>query len=422
MEGFINSEPYILMLLAGGFIALLAATVPVIMEGRAITPPIIYLLIGVGCYFAFTSHDVDPMKNMESIRRVTEFVVIVALTNAGLKIRKPFLWKTWKYSFRLLIIAMPVTIVAATFLGWWIMGLAPATAMLFGALISPTDPVLASHLQTSQPSEEDTSTIKLGLTSEAGMNDGLAFPFTYFAIMAADKGLNYQEWIGGWFLEYFVLKIIIALAVGAASGWLLSKVVFSIRSKDKLSKISRGILSLSLTLLPYAVCEMLSGYGFIAVFVAACVFSRYEKHDKYMDSLHDFNEEVESLIVAFLFITIGVFMAFNYQKLFELPTIATALLILLVVRPLAGYLSLIKTSLIPFQKFVLSFYGIRGIGSVFYLAYAFTFAKFEDTEDLIGVMMVTIFFSVIIHGVSAKRTHKKIEDYHSKEAPQSNNE
>ena len=150
------------------------------------------------------------------------------------------------------------------------------------------------------------------------------------------------------------------------------------------------------------------------------MFSKYEKDDEHMDSLHDFNEEMESLVVAFLFIMIGIFMAYNYEKLFEFKIIAVALLMIFIVRPLAGYLSLIKTNLQPFQRFVLSFYGIRGIGSVFYLAYAFTSAKFDDHEDLIGVMMVTIFLSVLIHGISARWVQDKIESYNEKEAAQQN--
>jgi NhaP-type Na+/H+ or K+/H+ antiporter len=422
MSEFINMDIYNLLLLATGIIALLAATVPVMMERKLVTAPILYLILGIAFFFFFSKSEAEPLKHMEPIKRITEFVVIVALTNAGLKIKRPFKWSTWKYSVRLLAIAMPVTIVAAAYLGWWIMGLAPATAILFGALISPTDPVLASHLQTSQPSEDDTSTIKLGLTSEAGMNDGLAFPFTYFAIMAASEGLDYKEWIGEWFLHYFLLKIAIALIIGAVSGWLLYKTVFSIGSHDQLSKISRGILSLSLTLLPYAITEVLGGYGFIAVFIAACMFSKYEKDVEHMDNLHDFNEELEAFIVAFLFIMIGIFFAFNYEKLFEPQIIAVALIMVLVVRPIAGYLSLIKTNLKPFQRFVMSFYGIRGIGSVFYLAYAFTSATFEDPTDLIGVMMVTIFLSVIIHGISSHWVQKKIERYNDTEAAQNKND
>lgn len=411
MPDYFKLEDYDTVLLATGVIALLAAIVPVTMKRKFISAPIVYMIFGIGVYFVFLHYFFQPMQYMEIIKRVTEFVVIVALTNAGLKIKEPFKWHTWRNSFRLLAIAMPITIAAAFWLGWWVAGLAPATALLFGALIAPTDPVLAGELQTSQPSDADTSKIKLGLTSEAGLNDGLAFPFTYFAIFAAQYGFNYENWIGEWVLHHLLIRIAIGLVIGLLSGWCLFKIVFSIAEKDMLSKISRGILSLSLTLLPYALTEIVGGYGFIAVFVAACMFSRYEKFDKHMDSLHDFNEELESIVVALIFIVTGVFIASNYYILLNTSIVCVALLMILVVRPAAGYLSLIGTKLNWFQQFVLSFYGIRGIGSVFYLAYALTAADFENAEKLFDITIATIFFSVLIHGLTAQMVQKRIKKY-----------
>lgn len=411
MPDYFALENYDLILLSLGVAAILAATVPVLMKRKFISAPIIYMLFGIGVYLLLLHYFFQPMQYSEIIKRVTEFVVIIALTNAGLKIKEPFKWKTWRHSFRLLAIAMPITIVAASFLGWWIAGFAPATALLFGALISPTDPVLASELQTSQPSDADTSKIRLGLTSEAGLNDGLAFPFTYFAIMAAQYGMNFEDWIGNWLWHHFLLRIAIGLIIGIALGWVLFKIVFNIAEKDMLSKISRGILSLSLTLVPYAITEVIGGYGFIAVFAAACMFSRYEKFDEHMDSLHDFNEELESIVVAIIFIATGIFIASNYYIFLNFSIVAIALLMILIVRPAAGYLSLIGTKLNTFQRFVLSFYGIRGIGSVFYLAYALTTVKFENSEKLFDVTIATIFFSVLIHGLTAQSVQKRIKKY-----------
>lgn len=410
MEGLIK-DTYILMMLAAGFIALLAAIVPVLLKRKYISPPIVYLLIGIAVYLICSKTVIRPLEELEIIKRITEFVLIVSLTNTGLKIRKPFRWSSWKYSFRLLLIAMPLTILAAGYLGWWIIGLPVATAVLFAALISPTDPVLAAELQTSQPSKDDTSKIKLGLTSEAGLNDGLAFPFTYFAIMLATKGTNYTEWIGDWLLYDIVIKIAIGLGVGLATGWLLYKAVFSISEKDMLGKISRGILSLSLTLLPYAITELFGGYGFIAVFAAACMFSNYKQHDRHMDRLHDFNEELEGLFVALLFIASGSFISSYYYLFLNWQVITVSLVMVFLIRPAAGYASLIKTGLNPFQRFVLSFYGIRGIGSIFYLAYALSEASFPAKEKLVEVTMATIFLSVMVHGMTARIIQKKIKKH-----------
>ncbi|KAF2518776.1 sodium:proton exchanger [Flavobacterium salilacus subsp. salilacus] len=413
MPEYFKPEEYNFILLATGIIALLAAIVPVVMQNKIVSAPIVYILCGIASYFLLLRFFFNPMQYMETIKHVTEFVIIISLTNAGLKIKEPFRWHTWRSSFRLLIIAFPITMVAAACLGWWIAGLAPVTAILFGTLITPTDPVLAGELQTSQPSEEDTSKIRLGLTSEAGLNDGLAFPFTYFAIMAAQYGFNIETWVGEWLWHYVIFKIGIALVVGLLTGWTLFKIIFNIAKKSMLSKISRGILSLALTLLPYALTEIVGGYGFIAVFIAACMFSRYEKFDKHMDSLHDFNEELESLVVAVIFIITGIFIASHYYILLNPGIVAVALIMILVVRPVAGYTSFIRSNLNPFQKFVLSFYGIRGIGSIFYLAYALTSAEFKDAEKLFDITIATIFFSVLIHGLTAHIIQKRINIYDS---------
>jgi len=144
------------------------------------------------------------------------------------------------------------------------------------------------------------------------------------------------------------------------------------------------------------------------------MFSNYEEHSQHMTSLHNFNEELESFVVAVIFVTTGFFIALNYRIFFDAQIMGVALLMVLVVRPLAGYASLIKTGLNPFQKFVLSFYGIRGIGSLYYLAFALAAASFADSDKLIAVTTATIFISVIIHGISARYIQKRIKKYDSK--------
>jgi len=395
-----------------GIVTLLAATVPNLLNNKNITAPIIYLLIGIIIYMCSNDYSsIAVLNNVDIIRKITEFVVIIALTNAGLKIKEPFAWKTWKYSFWLLTITLPLTIVAAAWLGWWFLGLAPAAAILFGALISPTDPVLAADLQTTRPSKQDISKTRLGLTTEAGINDGLAFPFNYFAILMVSKGADYSVWIGEWIWIDIVYKITTGVIVGLLSGWLLYKLIFSKTSQKQQSKISRGILSLALTLLPYALTDVIGGYGFIAVFIAACTFSNSDKDIHHMDNLHDFTEEIERIFVTFLFVIIGIYMAAHIEELLDWRLIATALAIILIIRPVSGWIALARTDLSRFEKFVLSFYGIRGVGSIYYLMYALGEADFADSEKLIHLTTITIILSVLIHGITAATIQKKLDKY-----------
>ena len=409
MSDFISANAYNIILLAAGIITLLAAVIPNVFEKKHLTPPVVYLIIGILIALAGGVYtDFDVLQHSDAIKRLTEFVVIISLTNAGLKIKEPFSWTTWKYSTRLLLITMPLTIIGAAYAGWWIMGLAPVTAVLFGALIAPTDPVLASDLQTGRPSEKDHSKIRLGLTSEAGLNDGLAFPFTYFAIYLASKGSDYSQWIGEWIGIEVLYKIAVGCAIGILVGGVLYKLIFKFASKSHHSNISRGILSLALTLLPYALTELAGGYGFIAVFLAACAFSNSEDKVKHMDSLHDFTEEIERIFVAFLFIVVGIYVFSAIDELISMQTVATALLVLLVIRPISGWIALTGTNLSAFQKFILSFYGIRGVGSLFYLMYALGEATFPGSQELIQVTVLVVVLSVLMHGLSAATIQKKL--------------
>ena len=153
----------------------------------------------------------DPLEQGKLTERLTELAVIVALMGAGLKLDRPPGWRTWMSTWRLLAITMPLTIAAAAVLGWWVAGFVPATAMLLGAVIAPTDPVLATEVQVGAPGEgyEEREAgkhdpagaeveVRFSLTSEAGLNDGLAFPFTYAAIAMAIAGPAPGNWIGCW--------------------------------------------------------------------------------------------------------------------------------------------------------------------------------------------------------------------------------
>ncbi|MFC6095748.1 cation:proton antiporter [Flavobacterium qiangtangense] len=403
---------YNIHLLLIGIVVLLAATIPNLLKNKNISEPIIYIAIGVLIFLLGNNYSsIAPLNNVKVIEQITEFVVIIALTNAGLKIKNPFSWKTWKYSFWLLAIAMPLTIVASAFVSSWILGFAPATAILFGSLISPTDPVLAADLQTTKPSQNDISKTRLALTSEAGINDGLAFPFTYFAIFLATRGDHYSEWIGEWFLVDFLLKTIIGVVVGLTLGWILYKIIFPFTSKNQQSNITRGILSLSLTLIPYAVTQMLGGYGFIAVFLAASAFSHREKDVQHMDNLHDFTEEIERIFVALLFVILGIYLGANFPELLNYKLISVALILILVIRPIAGYLSLLGKKISRFEKFVLSFYGIRGVGSIYYLMFALATVNFAESEQLIQLTAITIILSVLVHGISAATIQRKLDKY-----------
>lgn len=409
-----SPDTYDIILFYIGFIILVATIFPRFLSNYLITAPIVYLLLAVGvfCFFFSESPFSHIAENPYLGKRLTELGVIISLTAAGLKLKKPFAWKTWRYAARLLLFTMPLTIALVALFGWGFLGFAPATAMLLGAVIAPSDPVLASDIQTTPPLEDDSYSARLALTTEAGLNDGLAFPFTNMAIAMALIGVHPDLWFADWLIKDFFYKIIAGTIFGFGTGWLLSKFFYSCPDpKTQSSKLSVGLLSLSLTLFPYGLAEIIHSYGFIAVFVAACTFRYQESANEYLNVLHDFSEEIESILVAILFTYIGIYLSQSFIDDFQWYMIPAAILIVFIIRPLTGYLSLIGTELPEEKKLIISFYGIRGIGSVYYLLYAFYHASFEDAKEALALVMVVILLSVVAHGLSARPVMKKWAPY-----------
>jgi sodium/hydrogen antiporter len=401
-------DSYDIILLYVGTIILISTILPRFLKGYLITAPIIYLLFAVITFsfvdFSFPKIVEEPYLG----KRLTEFGVIISLTAAGLKLKYPFSWATWKYTVRLLIITMPLTIAGVAFLGWWALGFAPATALLLGAAIAPTDPVLASDVQTTPPHKHDTSIARLTLTTEAGLNDGLAFPFTNMAIALALMGTNLGIWFTDWFLIDVIYKIAVGAVIGFILGWVLAKIIFMCpRATSHHSFITIGIMALSLTFIPYGIAEILKSYGFIAVFIAACTFRYQESHNEHLTILHDFSEAMEKIIVAVLFTLIGIYLATDFVHSFELYMIPAGLFIVLIIRPLSGMLGFVGSKL-PFnQRMVISFYGIRGIGSIYYILYALYKADFQQSHQAMSLLVVVIISSLFIHGLSAKPIFEK---------------
>ena len=200
----------------------------------------------------------------------------------------------------------------------------------------------------------------------------------------------------------FFYKSIAGTLVGLVTGWLLSKVVYCTPgSKCNYSTQSVGLLAISLTLFPYGFAEILQSYGFIAVFVAACMFKQQEKTHEYLDILHDFSEELEGTMVVMLFTLAGIYISKDYPQDFQWYMIPASILIVMVIRPITGLIGLIGSGLPRAKKYIISFYGIRGIGSIYYLLYAFYHAEFEQDNEVLALVTTVIILSIFVHGLSA---------------------
>lgn len=387
-----------------------AAWLPRLLKGRPLSFPILYVLLGFVLFkLPLGLHDPLPLNNRALTEHFTELLVIVALMGAGLKLDRPLDLRSWGVTWRLLGVTMPLTVAATALLGWWALGLAPVSALLLGAVLAPTDPVLASDVQVGGPGAGEEDEVRFGLTSEAGLNDGLAFPFTYLAILAATYGLAPQGWLGEWAVYYIVYKILVGIAVGWLLGSALMQLIFRVKVKTKLAETGEGFVALAVVLLVYGATELLQGYGFLAVFVAALALRHFEREHSYHEYLHGFIEQSERLLLVIALVVFGGTVARGLFADLTWGGVSLGTAVIFLVRPLFGLLGLLGAKVPPRERLALAFFGIRGVGSFYYLAYAINEARFPESDTLWAVVGFVVLLSVLIHGVSAPVAIDKLD-------------
>lgn len=421
--------PFVYLIL--GLALLLAIVLPQVTRGVALSPPMVLVATGMlmGLLPLPDGVSLEPEANRELILHVTELCVLVSLMGVGLALDRALdlrswsSWRTWSPVWRLLAITMPLTILGIALLGWWVAGLAPAVALLLGSVLSPTDPVLASDVQVGEPLTEDIDDedgpeedrpdldddIRFSLTAEAGLNDGLAFPFVHLALLLMAGGfgvLESAEWLG-W---YVVGKIVLGVLVGLGAGWLLGRQAFRAR-RDSLRLADHGepLLALAGLLATYGAAELIGGYGFLAVFVSAMSLRSTERRHSYQREMHALVERLERLITLLVLLVLGMAMTRGVLSHLDWRGVTLAVALVLVVRPLTAYAALsifarsepLDGGLDRGERMAVSFFGVRGVGSLYYLAYATTHHEVPDESWLWSTVAFTVVLSVLLHGITA---------------------
>ena len=363
--------------------------------------PIIYICIG-----AFAAVIGVPVINPlgsevenKIITHGSELIVIISLSAAGLAIDLPAGWKNWQPTWRLLGIAMPLTIIAIAALGYYLCGLPLATAVLLGAVMAPTDPVLARSVQVGPPNS-DQSGESTALTSEAGLNDGLAFPFVWLAILltpALAADFSVAQWVG----YYTLYKVIGGIVIGIGVGWMITKFLFSPLGDATNERANPALIVLGATFVAYGAAEFIGTYGFLSVFVAARAGRNFAKNtsaEPYENAAHKSADQLEAILMAVLLLWLGAFIGTYLWHEWIWADLVIALAIIFLIRPIAGGLSLIGLTCAGQARYKMIFFGIRGMGSIFYVAYAMGHGQFEQPEAIWRICALTILISAAIHG------------------------
>ncbi|MBA2289885.1 MAG: sodium:proton antiporter [Chloroflexia bacterium] len=392
-----------------------------------ISTPMMYLAVGI----AFGEQglalvDIDPFEDAGLIERVTEIAVIVSLFTAGLKLRVPLRDRLWRVPILLAFVSMIVTVGLITAVGYYWLGMSLGLAVLFGAVLAPTDPVLAADVQVTDTRDRDP--IRFSLTGEAGLNDGTVFPFLMLGLGLL--GLH-ELGSGGrtWWLIDVLWAIPGGLVIGAALGTAVGSLVLYLRKQHTHVLGGEEFLTLGLISLSYGVALLAHTYGFLAVFAAGVAMRKIEQRSTGEEndpeevlaeviasetdenaethprsapahltrSVLHFNEQLERLGEVGVMLLIGTMISTRYLPIVALWFVP---LLFLVIRPIAAAVALARSEASNLQRGFISWFGVRGIGSIYYLMYAVVHGLEEDVaRELIGLTFTVVASSVVIHGI-----------------------
>jgi NhaP-type Na+/H+ or K+/H+ antiporter len=402
--GFSFADPYAIGLAFAGLAVFAAIGALSHQRERAFSASLIYLGLGVVAAVMIDVLNVgwlDPVRDHEIIERLSEVAVVIALFGTGLSLDRRLRAWSWGTMARLLLVAMPLTVASVALLGTLLLGLPLGVAILLGAILAPTDPVLAGDVGVGPPGDEDEGEPSFSITSEAGLNDGLAFPIVLLGVFVVEEGGT--GWLGEWLLADVLYGVACGLALGAVGGWIIAAAAVRLRDARLLNSALDGWLALAAVLLLYGVTEVAGGYGFLAAFAGGVGFRRYEHEHEVNRRVHHGAEIIEKFGELALILLLGSLVTLG--SLVE-PGVGGWLLVLaliVVVRPAAVAIGLAGTGAPWRERAFLAWFGVRGIGSLYYVAAVLGLGVLgpREASTLFWVTAAAIVASIVVHGVTA---------------------
>lgn len=402
-------------LLVGGLLLVMGLTTT-LLRRSVVTTAIIYL--GVGLLVGPSGLNLfhfNPLKQSALLEVLTEVAVLISLFSAGIKMPAPFSVPRWRAPILLATVSMTLTVAMVTAFCYYVLGLPLGAGVLLGAIVAPTDPVLATDVQIRHPGDRDQ--LRFTLTCEAGMNDGSAFPFVMLGLgllglhELGDAGLR-------WVLVDVVWATLGGIAIGVLAGVGLARLGWRLRSGPGQNELLDDFLGLGLIGVVYGLTVMVHAWGFLAVFFAAVALRQTElklaQADK-ADELGElgertlpmvskgaliFKEHLERLSELMLILLLGGSL---FISSWTWPAVGLALFLFLVARPVSVFVGLLGSGVSWRIRGLAGWFGVRGIGSLYYLMFAIQHGLPEALAlELIQLTLIVVTLSVLLHGISVK--------------------
>ncbi len=410
--GFHPGKVDVLVYVLAG-VGLLVATIALSNQsGRTFTSAIVYLALGAVAAVVIPlvgGTPFDPIEDAAVLEHLTEVVVIIALFGTGLAVDRALHWRAWSHALRLLLIAMPLTIAAVTLWGWGAMGLSLGAALMLGGAAAPTDPVLAGDLGIGPPGEPDDEDTSFALTAEAGFNDGLAYPFVLAGIMLAHHGDdgNVLTWIAGDVLWAILVGVVVGYFIGRYAAALVRRA----RDRGYMQEYFDAWVGIGVVLTVYGLTEIADAYGFIAAFTAGIGFRRYERGHDMQQGTHRGASIFERLGELAVVLFVASMLTIDGLGTPGVAGWALVLLIIFVLRPAAGLIALIGTNLPWRERVFAAFFGVRGVGSLFYASVVVTSESLPEQEAAVVLWTVVVLaaVSIVVHGLAGEPAKRRLQ-------------
>ncbi len=371
---------------------------------RAFSASLIYLGLGAVAAAAIQTLDVawlDPLKDEKVIEHVAEIALIFALFSSGLKLDRALRWREWGSVTRLLVLAMPLTMAGIALFGSQVMGLSLGAALLLGAILAPTDPVLAGDIGVGPPGDEAEHEPNFALTAEAGGNDGLAAPLVLLGLFVAEEGGT--DWLGEWFAADLLYACLVGVGIGIAVGWGAAWSVHWLRNRELLAPALDGYHAVATALVTYGLAEVAGGYGFLAVFAGGLAFRRYEHGHELNGHVHRGAEQVEKFMELAVILLLGSFLTGAGLTAPGWEGWLLAVVLLVVIRPLSTFISLLGSQVegAGGRSFV-AWFGVRGVGTLYYAATVVGAGVLSGGEEevVVWTAVACVIVSIIVHGIT----------------------
>ncbi len=417
--GFSFAEPYTLGLLFLGIAVFVAIGALSHQHERAFSASLIYLALGAGAAVVIGLSGIswiDPIGRASLLEHLTGLALIIALFSTGLKLDRPLRWGAWSSVARLLGIGMLLTIAAVAVFGREVMGLSLGAAVVLGAALAPTDPVLAGDIGVGPPGEEDEREPQFSITAEAGLNDGLAFPFLLLGLFIAERGGS--DWLAEWVLADLLYGVGFGVGIGVAVGYGLAALAVRLRDRDLLSHDFDGWLGIGAVLVIYGLCETAGAFGFVAAFVGGVAFRRYERDHDVNEGVHAGAEVVEKFSELAIILLLGSILTLGGLRAPGWSGWILVALLIFLIRPVTVLVALLGSRMPWRQQAFLAWFGVHGVGSLNYATFAVAAGVLGAAEErtLFWTVAVTALVSIVVHGTTGTPLTQRLVERPREEA------